>query len=67
MDKNKYAVASTLIKNYGVGKLNIMVDLRKIEAVSKEEAMGIYITAIVDEFPEHNVHCKPVAMIISEV
>ena len=66
MDRGNYAVASTLIKYYRTGNINIMTDLRNIEAISKEEAIGIYITNVAEEFPGHNVNCRPVAMKITE-
>lgn len=59
-----YAVASTLIKE-GIGKMNIMTDIRPIEANSTDEAMGIYMREITVEFKEHNVHVRPVVLLTS--
>lgn len=59
-----YAVSSTLIKE-GIGKMNIMTDIRPIEANSTDEAMGIYIREITEELKEHNVHVRPVVLLTS--
>lgn len=62
---NKYAVAATLIKDMP-GKMNIMVDLRKIEAASQEEAIGIYMIQVAEQYQEHHVHVRP-AVLLFEV
>ena len=59
-----YAVASTLIKE-GIGIVNIMTDIRPIEANSADEAMGVYIREITEEFKEHYVHVRPVVLLTS--
>jgi len=65
MKKEVYAVASTLIKEM-VTKMNVVTDLRLIEAVSKEEAIGIYMMQVSEQYPEHQVHMRPAAMPLPE-
>lgn len=65
MKKDKYAVASTLIKEMP-NKMNIMTDLRLIEAVSKEEAIGIYVLQVSEQHPEHQIHVRPAVMLLSK-
>ena len=65
MRKNMYAVASTLIKDMP-NKMNIMTDLRLIEAVSKEEAIGIYMLQVSEQYSEHQIHIRPAVMPLPE-
>lgn len=56
----KYAVASTMVKTIPSG-LNLVTDLRFIEAENEHEAMGICMEQLSDCYKEHYVHIKPVA------
>jgi hypothetical protein len=55
-----YVLSATLLKQNGIGSVNIMTDLRFIDAVSKEEATGKYVLEVSEEFPEHSIHIRPV-------
>lgn len=65
MKKDKYAVASTLIKKMP-NKMNITTDLRLIEALSKEEAIGIYVLQVSEQYTEHQIHVRPAVMLLSK-
>jgi hypothetical protein len=56
-----YAVSATLIKDTK-NRINIMTDLRRIKANSKEEAIGVYIMEVSEQFKEHQIWVRPVAM-----
>lgn len=60
MKTKKYAVASTLI-NFMENKINMITDLRLIEAFNENEAVGIYVDMVNKQFPNHNVNAKPIA------
>ena len=57
----QYAVASTLIQEKP-GVMNILTDIRPIEADSEAEAIGVYVLEVSKEFPEHNIHVRPVSL-----
>ena len=61
MTKKKFAVCSTLLKDIQNG-YNIMTDLRMIEAISKEEAIGKYTIEVSEQFKEHQIYVRPLAM-----
>lgn len=59
--KKTYAIAATYTKPISSG-LNIQCAIRKIIAVSIEEAIGFFVIQMSDELPDHSVHVRPVGI-----
>jgi len=56
----KYAVASTMLKTIPSG-VNIVTDLRFIEANNEQEAIGVCMEQLSHDYMSHSVHIKPIA------
>ena len=65
MEDKKYVVAATLLKEIS-GGLNIMTQIYKYKAKSKEEALGKFMYDVSTEFPEHNIHRRPVVVCVED-
>ena len=60
-----FAVAGTFTKHIPSG-LNIQCAIRKIEAVSGDEAAGKFLRIMTDELPEHGIHVRPIYMTMED-
>jgi len=60
-----YAVAGTFTKRISSG-LNIVCAIRKLEAISSDEAAGKFIRIMSEELPEHNIHVRPVFVALED-
>jgi len=54
-----YAVAGVYTKKILTG-LNIVCAIRKIAAMSEDEAIGKFIKIMAENLPEHQLHVHPV-------
>jgi len=61
MMKKKFAVCATLTEDVPNG-INIMTDLRTVKAANKNEAMGIYIMEVSEQFKNHQIYIRPLVM-----
>ena len=61
-----YAVAGTYTKNIPSG-LNIVCAIRKISAVSEDEAIGKFIKMMAENLPEHGLHVHPVHVLFEDI
>jgi len=56
-NKISWVVSVVLVSYKDDGKVNILNCLRNVEAVSRHEAVGNVIEAVLKENPEHLLHC----------
>lgn len=61
----KVVVAATLIKNLPTS-LNVLCAIDKFDAVSEEEAVGMFVLKMSKVNPDHNIHVRPVSLVIEE-
>ena len=57
----RWVVAATL-KKHLIDRLNIITDIRYVEGETEDEVIGKYVRIISEDFPEHDIHVRPLAL-----